>query len=145
MTEIAGRKVKLIYHSDGDFGTAGATLANARTKGIKIDREFIDITTDDSAPNRKLMNLLGMVSGEITVACVTLGAAAHRTIVGLCTGVADGAQLHSFEIDAPGLGRFQADWFITSFNLGADYGPEASTIELTLASSGLITFVPTTD
>ena len=145
MTEIAGRNIKLLYHPDGDFQTAGEAIARARTKALKVDREFIDITSDSSGPNRELMNMVGQATSEITLACVTQGSAQHRTLVGLCMGTADGSQLHAFEIDAAGLGVFTATWFISSFSLGADYGPEVSTLEITLVNSGAVSFVAATD
>lgn len=144
MTAIAGRKVRIKYDADGEGVGAAVVIARAKSDSITINKEPIDITSKDNNGIRTLLNAIGGQSAELTVSGILDAGAQHRTLVGLAAASTDDAQLHTFEFDAPGVGVLRGVWFISSFQMGAEDGPDAATFEMTLMSSGAIAWTAAT-
>ena len=127
MAALAGQNVRVLIGS--------TQVAGARTDGITIDREHIDITNKDDAGVRKLLD------GDLALISVSMN----------CEGILSGATLIDWSIDpaqvlkncslvAEGIGTFAGSFGISNFSIGAEQGPNAATFTATFQSAGAVTF-----
>ena len=141
MVEIAGRNLRIKYHSGGD-GTAGVVLAHAVSDGISGTSEPIDASSKDSYPYRRLLNDVKSMSWQLTFKGIAAGIAQHRTLVGLFQDSTEDAALHWFSFEAPGLGTWEGEFFIASLTTTGE--SETASFEMTLDSSDEIAFTAAT-
>ncbi|PQV52893.1 putative secreted protein [Defluviimonas denitrificans] len=134
--EIAGRKVRIKYDSDGAGAGAAVEIARAKADSGTINNEAIDATTKDDAGVRTYLNDIGVKS--MSLSCSGILSDGITTLIGLAANAGDGTALHWFELDIEGLGTFRGQFFITTFTPGGNEGAEAATFEMALESSGAI-------
>lgn len=125
MTHLVGRKVVVTR--------GGVALASLRTKSIAIANEPIDVTTDDSAGARTLLEESAQHQIDMSVEgllfdATLVAAAVNRTTL-----------IEEVQIQIEGLGTIAGDFRINSLELGAPYN-EATTISAELHSTGDYTF-----
>jgi len=111
--------------------TTGTLIAGVRTKSVTINNEPIDITTDDSAGFRELLD----VSGERHLDISVEGLTQDNTLLGIA--VAGSALIDEFSIVFPGTPNVvvRGDFRINNFQLGAEYA-DAVTFTAELQSTG---------
>jgi len=111
--------------------TTGTLIAGVRTKSVTINNEPIDITTDDSAGFRELLD----VSGERHLDISVEGLTQDNTLLGIA--VAGSALIDEFSIVFPGTPNVvvRGDFRINNFKLGAEYA-DAVTFTAELQSTG---------
>ncbi|WP_294344691.1 phage tail tube protein [Prosthecochloris sp.] len=131
MAEQLGRDLVLVKGSSG--GTGGTAIAGVRVKGLAINNEIVDITSDDSNGWRESLAEPGQKSLEVTVSGVSddrvmLAAAMSSSDVSdeYMLTWADGADVY---------GTFM----IASYSENGEYNT-AVTFEATLQSSGSVTY-----
>ena len=129
MAEQLGRDLVLVKGSSG--GTGGTAIAGVRVKGLAINNEIVDITSDDSNGWRESLAEPGQKSLEITVSGVSddrvmLAAAMSGSDVSdeYMLTWADGADVY---------GTFMIASYSDEYN-------NAVTFEATLQSSGSVTY-----
>lgn len=121
MTALAGRKV--IVSVDG------TPIAACRSKTLTINKEAIDITTDDDSAWRTLLDSeAASKSVDIKVEGVSKSTALMNTIL-------NNGSLLQLTIDAPGLGNYEGDFHMTSLELGAPHD-DAVKFSASFQSSG---------
>lgn len=121
MTALAGRKV--IVSLDG------TPIAACRSKTITINKEAIDITSDDDDAWRALLESdAGSKSVDIKAEGVSKNTALMNTIL-------NNNSLVQITVDAPGLGNYEGSFHITSLELGAAHD-DAVKFSASFQSSG---------
>lgn len=133
MAALAGRKMRVKY----DSGVGAAVIAGARTDGLTINREYIDITDKDDVAER---TLLGDELASISVSVSCEGVVKNGTLIALAMDPTPPSAHYDFEVEVTGIGTFTGAWGITSFEVTGSDGAEATTFSMTLESSGTITF-----
>lgn len=119
----------------------GTPVAGVRTKGLTVNNTAVDITTDDDSGIRTLLATPGEKQVDITLSGITNDLIFTKEAISLTDAqdtytltyppAADGSTTTGAEIS----GTFN----FTSYSEGANYN-EASTFDVTLNSSGTITF-----
>lgn len=132
MAAAAGRKVRVEYSSDG--GTTWAVVAGARTDGMTINREAIDITDKDDAGVRTLLPDLGVWSMDMNVEGVLVG----TQLLTLAEDDAPSA-LYDFRITIDTIRTYTGSFQIGNFEASGSEGAEAITFSCTFMSSGAVT------
>lgn len=118
---------------------SGVVVAGMRTKSITINNEAIDITSDDDAGFR---TLLDEDPAERSIEMSVEGIVKDENLFVLATE--GGSQLISeYTLTFEGMGTFTGDFHIGSLELGAPYN-DAVTFSCTISSSGPFTYDPTT-
>ena len=109
----------------------GTVIAGARTKSVTINNEPIDVTTDDSAGFRELLEVSGERHFDMTVEGVT------KDSVLLSLVVAGTSLIDTFTLEFPGspATTISGDFRMNNFQLGAEYN-DAVTFTLELQSTG---------
>lgn len=131
MAEEAARLAKL-YKGDT---TTGTVVAAVRTKGFSINKEYVDVTTKDSAAWRKLLASVGSRSCDMTVE----GVKELTQATFITDALAETIDLYTFQwSDGSELaGQFA----LTGYEENGTDG-EAQTYSATLMSSGAVTYTP---
>jgi TP901-1 family phage major tail protein len=115
--------------------TTGVLIAGVRTKSVTINNEPIDITTDDSAGFRELLD----VSGERHLDISVEGLTQNNTLLGIAVGGT--SLIDEFSIVFPGTPNVDAavvvrgDFRINNLQFGAEYA-DAVTFTAELQSTG---------
>lgn len=121
-------------------GAAPVLVAGARTKGCSINGSPIDVTNDDDAAVRKLLNEPGQIDVSLTVA----GILKNETLIQESLDAADRVQATEFRW--PGSvsnGKLAGEFFLSSFGITGEY-QGAATFEATFESAGAVTFTAAT-
>lgn len=129
MAFVNGRKVA-VYQ--GDVAT-GTLVSAARTKNMTINNESIDVTTDDASGIRTLLSEPSLQSLDLSVE----GLMFDSTV--LAKAVSGTAGLETYTVDIDGIGTIAGDFFLNSFEIGAEY-QDAATYSASYQSSGTYTF-----
>lgn len=116
-------------------GAAPTLIAGLRTKSMSINGSSIDITNDDDAGIRKLMQEPGELSMSITVAGVTKDDLLRIEALSATDRVA------ATEFGFPGAtpGKIAGDFFLASYSETGEY-QGVSTFEATFESAGALTY-----
>jgi TP901-1 family phage major tail protein len=111
--------------------TTGVLIAGVRTKSVTINNEPIDITTDDSAGFRELLD----VSGERHLDISVEGLTQNNTLLGIAVGGT--SLIDEFSIVFPGTPNVvvRGDFRINNLQFGAEYA-DAVTFTAELQSTG---------
>lgn len=118
---------------------AGATLGGVRTKSISINGAAIDITTDDDAGIRKIMEVPGQLDIDITVSGILLGGSLRSTAMSTSDRVAAMEFIYpGFEGSPANTHGFTGDFYLESYTETGEY-QGAVTFEATFKSAGIIT------
>lgn len=126
MAASAGRQVEFEWNS--------APVEGVREKGIALNGEAIDITSDDSAGWRELLSVSAQDEVEITLSGVTKDQI-------LKTDWFAGTRTRTVNITYPNGDIISGSFFLASYT---DTGPynDATTFEATLQSTGVVSFTP---
>ena len=127
-------KGRLILVKRGALASEVAVAA-IRTKGVSINAEPIDVTNDDSAQWRELIEDAGQVSVTMSVA----GVAKNHTL--LIESLAAGDRTQSTVFEYPGGGKIQGLFFLASYAENGEYNG-AATFEAEFQSHGPVTYTP---
>jgi TP901-1 family phage major tail protein len=138
MASAPGTAGRLVTVKRGPV-TPTVLVGGVRTKGITINGAPIDVTTDDSAGWRALLDLPGQVDVSISVSGISVaGTGALRTEA---IGTTDRVQPTEFQIPGAGIGgTFTGEFFLASFSQTGEYNG-AATFEAEFQSAGPITYV----
>ena len=131
MAATAGRNVRIEY-SDDD-GATWAVVAGARTDGMTINREAIDITDKDDVGIRTLLPHLGVWSMDMSCDGVLIG----TQLLTLAEDAAPTA-LHDFRITIADIRTYTGKFQIGGFEVGGADGTEAATFSTSFMSSGAV-------
>jgi len=131
MAESSGRDLVL-----KDAGTSPAvTVAGVRTKGVKINAEPVDITSDDSSGWRELLDAPGQQTVDLSVSGITDDDTWRAKML-----TALGSRAHEdMELTYPDGGTLTGKFFIASYVETGEYNGSV-TFEMELQSSGTQTF-----
>lgn len=132
MAAAAGRKVRIEYSSDS--GSTWAVVAGARTDGMTINREAIDITDKDDAGVRTLLPDLGVWSMDMNCEGVLIGTQ-------LLTLAEDDAPtaLYDFRITIDSIRTYTGSFQIGNFEVTGAEGSDPITFTCSFMSSGAVT------
>ena len=131
MPAYIGRKVAFTWD--------GAAITGVRERGISINRDAIDITSEEDNGLRTVLAEAAELSWEISIA----GVAKEDTL--LMAGGAIGAGIKAVTITYPastGTGKIISGNFYLSAYSESDPHRDASTFQATLMSSGAVTVTP---
>lgn len=126
-----GRAIGVYY---GD--SPGTLIAGVRTKSLVINGAPIDITSDDDAAFRKLLDEPGQLDVSISVS----GILTNQGLVRDALSTTD--RVKGLEFRWPGTvqpGFFAGDFFMESFTMGGEYQAGA-TFEASFQSTGTIRY-----
>lgn len=114
----------------------GVAIAGVRTKGVAINGEPIDITSDDDGGYRTMLDDPGTMSLDLSVEGVTKDDE-------LLQAIAAGANLKltDITINYPDGATMAGDFFLNSLEETGPYN-EAVTFTASLQSSGVFTYTP---
>lgn len=113
----------------------GTPIANVRTKSLSINREPVDVTDDDSAGWRELLDEPGQMEINMTVE----GVFSSDSILQEAMSTSSGLTAHTLTF-ADG-GALTGSFALASFELEGAYN-EAATYSFEIQSSGVITYTP---
>lgn len=134
MTAVAGRLMLIKLDMTG--GGSYSTVAGARSKGMTINAEAVDVTNSDSTNQwRELLSGAGVKSLSASLAGVFEDDAAFNQAVSYCLN----NTIRSWQIIASGLGTFEGLFQISSLDFSGDYNKEEE-YSFKLESAGPITF-----
>lgn len=113
-----------------------AVLASVRTKTVSINKEPVDITTDDDDGFRRLLSVVGQKSIDLSVEGLTTDAVLRALIL-------DGGSilLTDITIEYPNGGVIDGDFALVTHEESGTYN-DAVTFSATLQSSGVYTYTP---
>lgn len=126
-----GRAIGVYY---GD--SPGTLIAGVRTKSLVINGSPIDITNDDDAAARKLLDEPGQLDVSMTVA----GILKDQGLVRDALSTTD--RVKGMEFRWPGTvqsGFFAGDFFMENFTMGGEY-QGAITFEASFQSTGQVRY-----
>lgn len=131
MSAIRGRLVSILR--------AGAVVAGARTKSLKIGGSPIDVTSDDDAGVRQLLAQAGQVDVSISVS----GILVNDQLVTESLSATARTQQTAFTFNSGWTGSpdhltFSGSFFLASFEIGAEY-QGATTFSAEFQSAGAVT------
>lgn len=131
MAEQLGNSFLLKRYNGATYDTVGAM----RSKSLKMNGETVDITHDGSGGVRTLLDGGGVKSMSLS------GNGVFDTAENQTDVMADflAGLLVSWQIVVPGWGTYDADFQITSLEVGGEANNEV-TFSMALESSGTITF-----
>ena len=121
-------------------GASPTLIAGVRTKGCTVNGSPIDVTNDDDAAVRKLLNEPGQIDISINVA----GILKNETLIQESLDAADRVQATEFRW--PGSvsnGKLAGDFFLASFGITGEH-QGAATFEATFESAGTVAFTAAT-
>jgi len=116
-------------------GVTPTLIASVRTKSLSINGSPIDVTNDDDAAVRKLLNEPGQIDVSISVE----GVLKNETLLQESLDAADRVQATEFGWPGGTPGKIAGDFFLSAFSVNAEYqGP--ATFSATFESAGTVTF-----
>lgn len=125
MSAGAGRRVIL--------SVAGTPIAACKTKSLKINREVIDISSDDDGAWKKLL------SGDLSSKSVEISCDGIAKNITLLTSALTTDTELALTMEFPGLAEeLSGNFMMTAYELGAPSG-DAVTFSATFSSSGEVT------
>lgn len=134
MAAQAARLMALYLDTTG--AGAYSAIAGMRSKSIKLDSEYVDVTNADSVSQwREGLANAGVKSMEMTGAGVFLDDTPQATMI----SVALLNTIRNWRITHPNLGTFQGPFYVSAFEFSGDYNG-AVQFSITLMSSGEVTF-----
>lgn len=116
-------------------GSSPALITGVRTKSISISGSSIDVTNDDDAGIRKLMDMPGEVAVSISISGITKEATLRDEAL-LAT---DRVLPTEFTLPGATPGKFAGDFFLASYTETGEY-QGAGTFEATFESAGTVTY-----
>lgn len=119
----------------GTSAATGTLIAGARTDGMTINTEFIDITDKDDAAIRKYIDG-DDASRSWSMSCE--GVLKDDTLL-VIANTGQGLQDMVFEID--GIGDFNGKFGITSIEVSGAEGSDPATFTASFESGGAVTYV----
>lgn len=128
MAANVGRNLKLEI--------SGTAIAGVRTKSLSINREAIDITSDDDEGFRTLLAEAGQVALDISFDGITKDATLRAAIM-----TASDIELANLAIEYPDGGTIAGTFMLTSLEESGTYN-DAVQFSGTLQSSGAWTYTP---
>lgn len=128
MAANVGRNLKLEI--------SGTAIAGVRTKSLSINREAIDITSDDDEGFRTLLAEAGQVALDISFDGITKDATLRAAIM-----TATDIELANLGIEYPDGGAISGTFMLTSLEESGTYN-DAVQFSGTLQSSGEWTYAP---
>lgn len=126
MAEFLGRKVVMLWGND--------EIPGVREKGVKLDGNAIDVSSDDDDGWQKLLTEAGENKVEISISGVTKSP--H-----LQADWFSGDRTKTLTLTYPDGRELTGTFFLASFSQKNSY-KDASTFDATLSSSGFVTFTP---
>ncbi len=112
-------------------------IAGVRSKGVAINNEPIDITSDDDLGYRTLLTEAGTMSIDLSVE----GVSKDATLLTLAAAGGTGLMLTNVTVEYPDGGIIAGNFFLNSFENTGPYN-EAVTFTASLQSSGAFTYTP---
>lgn len=116
----------------------GTAIAGVRTKSLSINREAIDITSDDDDGFRTLLSEAGQMSLDISFDGITKNATLRAAIM-----TSTDIELSDLEIEYPNGDEIDGTFMLTNLEENGTYN-DAIQFSGTLQSSGEWTFTPDT-
>jgi TP901-1 family phage major tail protein len=117
-------------------GASYSAIAGLRSRSVKLDSEFVDITNSDSVNQwREGIANAGVKSIEMSGSGIFLDDTPQATMI----SVALLNTIRNWRLVHPNLGTFEGPFFVSSFEFTGDYNA-ALEFNITLMSSGAITF-----
>jgi len=118
-------------------GTASSEvlIASVRTKSFTANGEAIDITTDDDAGWRKMLEDVS----ELSVSMSVSGVAKNHTL--LAESLVAGDRTQSTVFEYPGGGKMSGLFHLSSYSETGEY-QGAVTFDAEFQSSGAVTYTP---
>lgn len=130
MPAIAGRNIIVKRN--------GIAVAGVRVKGISIAGSPIDVTTDDDAGVRKLLDAAGQVDVAINVS----GILVNDTLRDEALEADDRVAPMTFEVGSGSpTDGYAGDFFMEGYNEGGEH-QGAGTFEATFQSAGAVSRLP---
>jgi TP901-1 family phage major tail protein len=131
MSAFVGRKAVL------SFGSPLVAIAALRTKTMTLGNEVIDVTSDDDAGFRKLLDDPGTKTLDMTFEGITKDVVSLNSLITLAMS---GTEIvETFSILFPTIGTMAGPFALTSFEVGAPYN-EGSTFTCSIQSAGTFTW-----
>lgn len=130
---VAGRKVRWSLSTDG--GTTYTPFAGSTSDGIDFTNEPIDITDKDDSGNQTLLDDTGKKSASGTSTIYV----EDTTILALVLD-SPTTYLHDLKLEVEGLYDVTGQFFIGTVSNAGEEGASAATMEVSLTSSGAITY-----
>ena len=115
----------------------GQNILGVQTKGISVNNEMIDTTDDNSGGWTEYDALPGQKSVEVPISGMV------KNLELLRATLSTGSQIFACTLTYSDGSVVSGDFAMTTFSATGEYNA-ASTFELTLASSGAVTFTPGT-
>jgi predicted secreted protein len=112
-------------------------IAGVRSKGVAINNEPIDITSDDDLGYRTLLTEAGTMSIDLSVE----GVSKDATLLTLAAAGGTGLMLTNVTVEYSDGGIIAGNFFLNSFENTGPYN-EAVTFTASLQSSGAFTYTP---
>lgn len=132
--EFLGRAFTLKKGSTS--GTGGTTIAACKSKSIKINNTPIDVTTDDSAGIRQLLDAPGIKSVDIEASGIASSTDTTLLTLALHASVLTDEFTLTF-----GAKKLYGKFFLAATGIEGGDSNAAATFSLTLNSAGLVTLV----
>ena len=126
---VKGRQVLLTM--------GGQSILGVQTKGISVNNEMIDSTDDNSSGWAEFDALPGQKAVEVPFSGMVKNLELLRAIM------SDGSQIFAITLTYPDGSVVAGDFAFTSYSNTGEYNT-ATTFDVTLASSGAVTFTPGT-
>ena len=128
MTAHVGRSIQLTWNA--------AEILGVRQKGIAMNGEAVDVTSDEDDGWRTLLAVSGQNEVTLTISGVT------KSNV-LLTDWFAGTRTRAVVVTYPDGGEISGNFFLSSYT---DTGPynDATTFEATLVSTGAVAYDPPT-
>lgn len=133
MSAFVGRKAVL------SFGSPLVAIAALRTKTMTLGNEVVDVTSDDDAGFRALLDDPGTKTLDMSFEGVTKDVASLNSLITLSMSGTD--IVDTFSILFPGIGTMAGPFALTSLEIGAPYN-EGSTFSASIQSAGTFTWTP---
>jgi predicted secreted protein len=134
MVAVAGRQVTFLWGDD----SPQVEIPGVREKGIELNGEPIDITSDEDDGWRTLLTIAGENQVNISINGVTKNA---RLKNDWFAGASSTNRMQALTLIFPDGATLTGTFFMASFKETASY-KDAMTFEATLNSSGTITYTP---
>jgi TP901-1 family phage major tail protein len=132
MSAFAGRRAIL------SFGSPLAAIAALTTKSMTLGNEAIDVTSEDDAGFRRLLDEPGTKTLDMSFEGVTKDVPSLNALITLAMSGTD--VVETFSILFPQIGTMAGPFAITSLEIGAPHN-EGSTFSCSIQSAGTFTWV----
>lgn len=137
MAADKGRNFKLKIHSGGSPGTFTA-IAGMQSRSLTINNEQVDITNDDTAPQRELLSGAGQKTLSVSASGIFKDDAAINLVEDLANASTDNSE--EFQIVFENNDTYQGSFQITSFEYTGDYNG-ARQYNISMENLGAWTFM----